>query len=303
MIKRTTIYLLIILTGIILAKLRVDSLLENTVPVPPPRLPVKVNALKLNKGSADTGHIKIKINSPIELDGLLKKDVFDLRQSYVADHSDLVDGIYRPHPAVFGSIIDKKPWWGLRGQFCYGNGQRSIDGLSEESRFIANPFHLLYLDEMQAFKLKTGCSPVYAMPSRLFWSKNRHMAVAKYDMGAFFNKKKAIGLPSWTTTFTVDRTNAVDFGYNYMMIDPELSTGVEPAEGGRLFDEPCRLRSFIHLGKSCGYPGGCNNSSPFQGYLYFQIDDLPARIVCRLWKKRPIDADQPADFIFIFELY
>ncbi len=300
--RKTTVYLLIIFAGILIAKYKFDSLPKTPAYHPAHALPRDVNFLRVVKGAPAQPHIRIPTHPPLELDGLSREKIYEIRKQYVEEYRDLVQGEYSPAPSVFGAIQSGKPWWGLRGQFCYGNGERSIEGLSEESRIIANPFHLLYLLEGQAFRLKSGCYPVYPRPSRLSWSRVKHQAVAKYDLGSFFREKRALNLSSWSTSFTFDRMNAIDFGYNYIYIDPDLSSGVKGTKDSLILKEPCLLRGFIHVGGSCGYPGGCNNGSPYQKELYFRITDLPARIFCRLWKKKPADPKQDADFEFIFEL-
>jgi hypothetical protein len=50
------------------------------------------------------------------------------------------------------------------------------------------------------------------------------------------------------------------------------------------------LRYYIHVGSSCGIKGGCNNISPVQQELMFYVDNLPASLEVKLWKKRPKDA-------------
>ena len=270
-------------------------------------LPKDVNSLKTAVALKDLiktkNVIHISTNSPLEFDGLAKDKILKIRKKYVERHSDLVDGGYTPSSSVFGRIIDGKPWWGLRGQLCHGNGERSIDGLSEESRFINNPFHLLYLIEGQAFRnSKYDCFPVYPRPLYLEWSFDKSMAKSKYDLTGFYGDKVFVGLDHLIDGFVFERMNAIDFGYNYIYIDPEMSEGVTSKEEGGLVEDVHWMRSFIHQGSSCGYPGGCNNSSPNQPKLYFNVDELPARIYCKLWKQRPKNKKDYADFVFIVEL-
>jgi len=264
-------------------------------------LPPNANVLRLAANESSQKEIEIFLNPPVEFDYLSKKEIYDLRKQYVAQHKDLVQGDYEPLDAVFGRIEDGKPWWGLRGQFCYGNGDRSIDGLSEESRFIANPFHLLYLIEGKAY-IKEPCFPVYPTPYKLLWSINEPKAVAKYNLSEFYKDKDFVGHYRSYDSFVFERMNAIDFGYNYIFIDPSRSKKVKPISDSRVLKEVCYLRGFIHLGGSCGYPGKCNNGSPYQPELYFQISELPAKVYCKLWKKRPNSKNDKADFIFVVEL-
>ena len=264
-------------------------------------LPPNANVLKQSDIQLSKTEIEIFLNPPIELDYLTKNEIYDLRRQYVDQHKDLVDGSYQPLDYIFGGIIDGKPWWGLRGQFCNGNGTRSIEGLSEETRFIANPFHLLYLIEGMAYR-KESCFPVYPRPYKLSWSVDEPKAVAKYDLTKFYKDKDYVGHFRFFESLVFERINAIDFGYNYLFIDPSLSKGVKSTKDSRILKEVCLIRGFIHLGGSCGYPGRCNNGSPNQPELYFKIKELPAKVYCKLWKKRPKNKKDKADFVFIVEL-
>ena len=61
-------------------------------------------------------------------------------------------------------------------------------------------------------------------------------------------------------------------------------------------DLPCeavRILHFIHRGGSCGYPGGCNNGSPYQPELdNFRVEALPAHLDVLLWRNRPKDISE-----------
>src|SRR5688572_14005235 len=70
----------------------------------------------------------VALKKPIELDGLTKAEVYDLRTSAVMAYPDLITESYRPSEVVFGQLVDGLPWWGLKGYAFYGSGERSIDG-------------------------------------------------------------------------------------------------------------------------------------------------------------------------------
>ncbi|MBU0469582.1 MAG: hypothetical protein KKD07_07485 [Candidatus Omnitrophica bacterium] len=298
--KKAILYIIILFELIVVFNIR-KSIDAQRKTAKTEYLPPNANVLKQTPNESAQKEIEIFLNPPVEFDYLSKDEIYDLRKKYVEQHKDLVQGDYKPLDAVFGRIVDGKPWWGLRGQFCYGNGDRSIDGLSEESRFIANPFHLLYFIEGKAYR-EESCFPVYPRPYKLIWSINEPKAVAKYNLTKFYKDKDAVGHFRFNESFVFERMNAIDFGYNFIFIDPSLSKGVKPTPDSRVLKEVCYLRGFIHLGGSCGYPGGCNNGSPHQPELYFQISDVPAKIYCKLWKKRPESKKDEADFIFVVEL-
>ena len=261
-----------------------------------------VNQLNLDLTASVSSCLNIRINDPIELDFLSKEEVYALRKKYVNRHPYLINGSYLPSEQLFGGIVSGKPWWGLEGVFCKGDGRRSIDGFSEETRFWANPFLLLGLDECKAFRMGgRPCFAVYPKPVSLSWCASERKAVVTYDMSQFLRQKEEVFGQAAGITLFVENYNARDFGFSFVYAAPDLSKKVSDADGGRILKEPCALTSFIHLGQSCGYPGGCNNASPYQPQLYIRVDSLPATLYCKLWYKAPKDSGQPADFTYIIE--
>lgn len=95
--------------------------------------------------------VSLAFNSPYEFDSLTKAQIMTLRKQAVLQYPDLIQGVYEYSPVVFGQIEDGLPWWGLKGQFCLGPGPSSMEGSSEESRFLLNPYVLLMLDSTNAF--------------------------------------------------------------------------------------------------------------------------------------------------------
>jgi len=97
--------------------------------------------------------LEIKLNPMIELDFKTRAEIYDIRKKYVAQYSQLTKEDYVPSKAVFGAIANRKPWLGILGISYYGAGEQIIAGVSEESRFIANPFLLIGLDEGYAYSV------------------------------------------------------------------------------------------------------------------------------------------------------
>ena len=56
--------------------------------------------------------IDLKINKPTNYNYKTKNEIYDIRKSYVSK-SKFAKRNYEPNEAVFGSIVDYKPWWGL----------------------------------------------------------------------------------------------------------------------------------------------------------------------------------------------
>jgi len=289
-------FILVILVAIVISFIFWEKRSQLQIPG------LHVNQLNLDPAGSASGCLNIRINDPIELDFLSKEVVYALRKKYVDQHSSLIAGSYLPSEHLFGGIVSGKPWWGLEGVFCKGDGRHSIDGLSEETRFWANPFLLLALDECKAFRMgDSPCFAVYPKPLSLLWCASERKAVVTYDMSQFLRQKAEVFGQARDITFFVENYNARDFGFGFAYAPPELSKKVSDAGTGRLLKEPCALASFIHLGRSCGYPGGCNNGSPYQPQLYIRVDSIPATLYCKLWYKAPKDPAQPADFTYIIE--
>ena len=270
-----------------------------------PGLPEAQAANTLATGNSAPSIIDITINQPIELDNKTKAEVYAIRESYVSRYRELLTGDYRPSEAVFGQIADRKPWWGIEGQFCRGNGQHSIDGVSEEARFILNPFILLMLEETQSWGAGGDCSPVYPEPISLEWFGRDRKAKVTYALSEFYDQRRQNKFPLYAvegSTLYLKNLNARDFGYEFVYLDSADSINIRRINNAKMFVDSVKLQSFIHCGGSCGYPGGCNNGSPLESDLHFNVDQLPATLHCKLWKNKPSSPQAEADFTFVIDL-
>lgn len=267
------------------------------------KLTTQATQLKLGKES-NVPTREVMLNEPIALNFKTRAEVMRIRKEYVEQYRVFIKGEYVPFEPVYSQIADDRPWWGIRGEFCWGPGKGSIDGPAEETRFLINPYLLLGLDENKAFILgNRPCVPVYPHPVALFWYAHESKAVVTYDISRFFRERKGMPqvLGDYRILSLVDY-NARDFGYEFVSVSPEKSKGVGPVGEGRLFRQACALRAFIHRGGSCGYPGGCNNQSPDEPDVRFKILELPAVLYGKLWKVSPRQVGDDADFTFIINL-
>lgn len=265
----------------------------------------KAQTNTLNTGSSAPESIDIPINLPIELDGKTKAGVYTIRRLYVGPYQALLTGDYLPSEAVFGQIIDGKPWWGIDGQFCGGSRRPSTKGPSEETRVINNPFILLALEENQSWNVEADCIPAYPEPISLQWFGRDHKAIVTYAMSEFFNKRRTDGFPRIAvegSTLYLKNLNARDFGYEFVYLDPAYTRNIKLVGDARMSQDSIKLQSFLHCGGSCGQPGGCNNGSPNEPDLHFLVDRLPATMYCKLWKNKPASPQAEPDFIFILAL-
>lgn len=275
------------------------------------------NRLALGAGSS-AGPIEIVLNPPQEFDGLSRESVYDLRREAVSQYPALLAADYTPSEVVFGQIVDGLPWWGMAGQWYHGNGERSIEGPSEESRFILNPYLLLHA-EMYGFSYYGGYGrlewdparvdeaalaqdefPFIPAPDSLRWYAEEARAELHYDISGFLETLNVY----LVTPLTVERDgwfdlipyNARDLNLNWAAIDWAASENIDDKERS---EEAAALPHFIHHGSSCAYPGGCNNMSP----AFAPLDDLrlvalPARLTVKLWQDRPQAASDP-DLVWV----
>lgn len=230
--------------------------------------------------------ISLPINPPREYDFKTKKEIFSVRKKMLKKYPVFFSGKYEPNSSVFSQIEDGKPWWGLQGIECKGNGEHSIDGPSEESRFIDNPFILIGIDQEGAYNdgPDARCSGVYPKPSNLRLNEEKKAFSIKYTLPAKWDK------------FLLAARNALDFGLAYGYADKVK--GVEFDGGSNISTDVYQFKDFIHVGSSCGYEGGCNNGSPHQSEIDFTVKKPTGRIHLKLWKKKPESKDAPADVTF-----
>lgn len=261
--------------------------------------PVK---LFIGASAKASGELAIPLNPLSKLDGSTRRQIDEMRERAVAEHPELAGTGYQPSGYVFGSIEDGRPWWGLEGLYFYGDGPNGNAGLSEESRFLPNPFLLVGIRESMA---RVGASPdgstnYYPYPTRLVWNAAESSARAEYSVSGFFDFTANHAYPpEYRRQLQFVLYNARDLGFRYFALDRARSNGISLALDS---DAPRSARQFIHRGPSCGMAGGCNNMSPHAKEFLFDVPSVPARAVLKLWKDNPDDAGAPADFTFTIDM-
>lgn len=234
-----------------------------------------------------------------------------MRQQAVSRSAQLLRTPYDPHDKVFDQIEDNKPWWGMAGEAVYGRGMDSIKGLSEESRFVLNPFMLVACNPatlgiwnrslLTERELNDPRFPFYWMPESLRYSPRSQSAELTYNISNYLRdvmSRKALAADaSQLRQFSLVAYNARDMGYQYIYLDTRRSTAVENDNHP---NEPTFISQFIHCGGTCGYPGNCNNMSPFIREIdRCRLNKLPARAVIYLWKEQPESIGSKPDFTYI----
>ncbi|MCB9756867.1 MAG: hypothetical protein H6753_00405 [Candidatus Omnitrophica bacterium] len=242
--------------------------------------------------------VSLSFNPPQEFDSMTKAQVMALRKQAVLQHSDLIEGSYEYSPAIFGQIEDGLPWWGFKGQFCFGPGPKSIEGVSEESRFLLNPYLLLMLDATNAFinpdPICFAAQP--SPPQSAVWYPAKKELVLVYNVSHYFAQCVALHGKFCREQLRVDALNARDFGFSYIYFDDRNSYGVSAlTAGASAFEDVYQLKDYIHRGQSCGYSGGCNNGSPEQPHMKFHVDYFPGQLAAGLWYHKPQQKYQNPD--------
>jgi hypothetical protein len=243
---------------------------------------------------AKVDSLNIKIQPPIELDWKSQSEVLQLRAAAVRQYPELLASEYIPAERVFGQIVDGLPWWGMEGQFFYGKGEKSIVGPSEESRFILNPYLLVAPDfsvwwQGRITESQLSTFLLTCLPGDLRWWPPEGRAEVTYDAGCVTMGQNY--------TFYLVTYNARDMNLNYLFVSYADSLNItKPDTPTAPFANP----QFIHQGSSCGYPGGCNNMSPYTPEIdNLEIMGFPAQVIIRLWESKPASPEESPDMVFV----
>jgi hypothetical protein len=249
--------------------------------------------------NAKLASVDLVIRPPFELDYYSKEEVLRLRKEAVAVYSGLIEGDYEPSESVFGQIEDGLPWWGIDGQFYYGNGEMSINGPSEEARFILNPYMLIAAESYGMWD--PGIIPeqvihrsdftLYCEPSWLRWEPVNRRVELTYDADCVSSVDFRY--------FDLISYNARDMNMNYIYVSYADSTNIfkHPAP-----ETAYKIPHYIHRGGSCGVQGGCNNMSPPTPEIdALELRGLPAQVVIWLWRDAPESVLSPADLVYVIQ--
>jgi hypothetical protein len=265
----------------------------------PPKSEITSNRLLLGQSAKVHGKYSIAANPMEELDFKTKQEIYDLRKARVLQHPDLAPEHYAPSEAVFGQVMDKRPWWGIYGIYFYGNGQNSVKGPSEQSIFLLNPYLLIGLREPNAYRKPDLAPPgegriFYPQPLRVEWEAENRRALITYNLHDHYQHVTTHRYRP-TSGYLLDLIayNARDLGLPYLYVDAGKSENVVPLQRA---EKAFPINQYIHCGASCGYPGGCNNISPASPpELIIDIRKLPARVQVKLWRNEPKRVNDQSD--------
>lgn len=246
---------------------------------------------------------------PLECyNGKTKAEMYELRKKYVKTSMFYSDS-YEPNEEVFGRIVDGKNWWGLKALVCNMPNEDNTRGDSALSRFINTPDLLVQayfpfsMNYDERFKEYCDGEFTRSIPKSLTYDPSDNTITAKYIMSPFVyqNRINYFGKKNIRYPMILSGLNAKDFGYEYVKITN--LNNITMLNEHNAAEEVYKFKDFIHLGSSCGYKGGCNNISPRQTELEFNITSLPAEMNMKLWKNKPIfpQLDGDINFKIIFE--
>lgn len=275
------------------------------------RVHASTNRLATGDQASTKGPVDIALLEPQALNFKSRYDVLNMRRVEI-EKQRLITNAYNPTPDIFSEIQDNKPWWGMHGQFVWGEGEHSIEGPAEESRFLLNPYMLVApsswtteiwdRQKITAADLDRRDFPFSWMPESLRWWPSNATAQAVYNITQFDRN-----LSTWKDRlytgdnhkFGLVAYNARDFDLNFLYIVPDKSKNITNSHKSK---EAWQIVQKIHCGDSCKYPGGCNNMSPAAQ----EVDDislagLPARACIYLWKDRPQNTSQRPDFTYVID--
>lgn len=247
--------------------------------------------------------VKIPINDMIDFDFKTKEEILELRKQSVLQHPELVNNAYQPSENVFGQIQDNKPWWGVLGFSYYGDGPKSIEGVSWHSRFVLNPYLLVGLTDCYAHRVKDSKvvpQAIYPKPSDLTWFPDSNYAIVTFDITDFWRKQTAMynNKPSGDI-LCLASYNARDLGYNYLYVDEGKSKNITSLNQK---EKPLEIPFFFHCGESCGYEGGCNNVSPTAPNFRLKVNKIPAMASIKLWRNKPNSLEDKAEMVFLINI-
>lgn len=271
------------------------------------------NSLATGSAAKSRSIIAIPVNTPEFLNWKSRQDVLTLRKQQVDKFPALLEGTYEPSGPVFNAIEDGKPWWGMAGAAVFGRGDKSIIGAAEESRFLMNPYMLVGLDsaccgmwderKLSERDLEDAKFPYFWQPESIQFDAANSREIVTYNVSEFNRRSSTSGKakPGWVPRqFSLVAYNARDMGFNYIWLDTKQSIRVQ---NDNATDRAVAIKQFIHCGGTCGYPGNCNNMSPFIAEIdRCRFLGLPARAVVNLWREEPTSVGQAPDFMVIIDM-
>ena len=247
----------------------------------------------------DLNSRRIFLSPMVELSGLSKAEIIELRKKAIKN-SVVFSKIenYSPNPNVY-NMQDYLPW--ISAYEIVKNGTKNNSnigvGPSRHSLMINNPEILLgYIvpDYGTRFKDIEPNETDYFVPKKVIWDEENNKIKVYFDYGKFIKKYKY----SYLTVYS-DDTNARDLGYNWIYCNSKQ--GIVFSALNNVSKVPYQLGGYYHRGFACGLKEGCNNYSPMQNKLVYNVVSRDAVVKFKFWKNKPATPLQKADINY--EMY
>lgn len=286
----------------------------------------KVQWLRLGEEAGSEEFAESGPSELLELDFLSRAEIVNLRAEAVRRYPGLVSEGYQPLRALFGGVVNHKPWWGTIGATHYGWGQRSIAGPSYASRFVNNPLCLIDL-WMKPFEQQgqgrkdtfwyllhlADREPIPADPAGMLMLSETRLRARKAEAVLTYQMSTAVREIDRVYSELQDQygdyerdlkwsgrsqlsshevlayfLSLIDFGYNFgALLESEGVSVIKPET------PQFPLKDRITLYHYCGYPAGCNQI--LNESLKFKVTRLPATMRFGFWGKKR-DLQSPAEF-------
>ncbi|MCM1009776.1 MAG: hypothetical protein NC390_02715 [Fusobacterium sp.] len=261
--------------------------------------------------------ISFAVNSPENFNDKTKQDIYDLRKRYVAN-SPLYPENYEPSDEVFGQIVSSKPWYGKYERPCQSldkndtsRGESLLSSTLNNPNALIAPFMpLSYRNRILTSDFCMAHDAMLFMPSKIIYKPERKLLEITYPLDKAVIGKNHYNEKMWLLLIAL---NARDAGYNYITSTRFVNGAFYDSiwnnytkqyqDNENISNIVFKFNDYIHLGTSCGLAGGCNNISPRQMAMEFDIWELPARLELKLWKKQPSSRNAAPDLYcnLIFE--
>ena len=241
----------------------------------------------------------IPVNPPTPLSYKSREEVLNSRTHYVMN-SIFRNPDYRPSNEVFEMVESNKPWVSNKQCKNKHNNESDIEGPSEEARFINNPEVLVAIEYAFYGHYCDNLKPKFIesqFPYSITYDRNKNEITTKQTYLPYCDSNGKL----W---YGLKGINARDLGYKYAYLDLEKST-FKPhfKESINISNSIVEFQDFLHVGGSCGVPGGCNNGSPDQPPLNFYYpctgeEGVRAKnrtLYIKFWKERPNSPQQTPD--------
>lgn len=280
----------------------------------PPTVVPTGNDLAVGEQAKLRNEISVELQPRTCLNGMTRDAVFSLRQKQLDRYSQLLQTAYKPFPLIYKDVDFNAPWISFEGLFYYkAKGPAATEGKSAESEEILNPLLLVnsHLGAVPKWRKSFITNtkrihdfPYATTPRELTFDPPKRTSTLTVDFTDYY--EKVLEMNDWANyknakdvQINLSAINAYDFGYNYMYVTAQSSSGQKKV----LTPTPRRTYHIYH--KVNGLRGVTSNWSHVaqdkgnEYYLVTTVLRIPSTETVALFKTEPKSANQPPDFTCI----